>query len=265
LLAQAGAQPFWQQGHDCTLLVRGLLALERGEADAAVEFIARFLRNIPLQNRTQRVDALEVLVQAYVACGNLAEAQEACAELQATAKALGTEPMRAAALFAAGLVAAAQGMHEQALLHLENACNSYARCGALFHIAHAELQVANSLLALGRVRTAEAHAQQACAVYQRLGAAHALEHAQDHLAKIARAASGESELHPRLADLTERELSVLRLVAAGKSNQEIADSLVLSVRTVERHVYNIYQKLGYSGKSARASIAAFAAQNGLRA
>jgi DNA-binding NarL/FixJ family response regulator len=154
-------------------------------------------------------------------------------------------------------------MHEQALPHLENAGGSYARCGDLFQAAHAELQVVHSLLALGRVRAAEPHAQQACAVFQQLGAARALAQAQDSLAQIARAAAGESEAQPTLLDLTEREQSVLRLVAAGKSNQEIAGSLVLSVRTVERHLYNIYQKLGLSGKSARASIAAFAVQNGL--
>ncbi len=44
--------------------------------------------------------------------------------------------------------------------------------------------------------------------------------------------------------LTEREAEVLRLVAAGRTNQEIADELVLSVRTVERHVQNVYGKIG---------------------
>lgn len=264
LLAEASAQPFWQQGHDGTLLIRGIMALERGEADAAVEFTARFLRNIPVQNRTQRAEALEVLVQAHVAGGKLVEAQAACAELQAAAADLGTEPLRAAAQFAAGLIAVAQGAHEQALLHLENARASYARCGASFHVAQAELHASYSLLALGRAQAAAAHAQQACTVFQQLGAARDLAQAQDHLAKIGHAAAGESESRPHLAGLTQRELDVLRLVAAGKSNQEIAADLVLSVRTVERHIYNIYQKLGHSGKSARAAIAAFAVQNGLR-
>lgn len=58
--------------------------------------------------------------------------------------------------------------------------------------------------------------------------------------------------------LTSRERDILRLVAAGRSNQEIANDLVLSVRTVERHLYNIYNKIGASGKSARAAAAAYA-------
>ena len=49
--------------------------------------------------------------------------------------------------------------------------------------------------------------------------------------------------------LTTRELEVLRLVAAGRSNREIADELVLSVRTVERHINNLYAKIGARGKA----------------
>jgi RNA polymerase sigma factor (sigma-70 family) len=59
-----------------------------------------------------------------------------------------------------------------------------------------------------------------------------------------------------LSDLTEREREVLKLVAAGMSNEEIAERLFLSTRTVERHLSNIYAKLRLSGKSARAAAAA---------
>jgi DNA-binding NarL/FixJ family response regulator len=65
------------------------------------------------------------------------------------------------------------------------------------------------------------------------------------------------------ADLTPREAEVLRLLAAGKSNREIAAELVLSIRTAERHIANIYEKLGAHGKSARATAAAFALSHGL--
>jgi len=57
-------------------------------------------------------------------------------------------------------------------------------------------------------------------------------------------------------DLSPRELEVLELVAAGLTNEEIADRLCLSIRTVERHLSNIYAKLGVSGKSGRAAAAA---------
>ena len=56
--------------------------------------------------------------------------------------------------------------------------------------------------------------------------------------------------------LTGREIEVLRLVAQGRSNDECASQLWMSTRTVERHLSNIYLKLGISGKSARAAAAA---------
>lgn len=60
------------------------------------------------------------------------------------------------------------------------------------------------------------------------------------------------------AELTRRELEVLGLVAAGKSNREIAKELVVSVRTVERHIENIYQKVGATGRVSRAIATAYA-------
>jgi DNA-binding NarL/FixJ family response regulator len=56
--------------------------------------------------------------------------------------------------------------------------------------------------------------------------------------------------------LSRRELDVLALVAEGLDNETIAARLHLSVRTVERHLSNVYAKLRVSGKSARAAAAA---------
>jgi len=61
---------------------------------------------------------------------------------------------------------------------------------------------------------------------------------------------------PELPDLSNRELEVLALVAEGLSNEEVAARLYLSVRTVERHLSNVYAKLRVSGKAARAAAAA---------
>jgi len=59
-----------------------------------------------------------------------------------------------------------------------------------------------------------------------------------------------------LSELSEREREVLGLVAAGLTNEQIAERLFLSARTVERHLSNVYAKLRLSGKSARAAAAA---------
>jgi DNA-binding CsgD family transcriptional regulator len=80
---------------------------------------------------------------------------------------------------------------------------------------------------------------------------------QEHEISVAR--------RPYPDDLTEREVEVLRLIAAGKSNQEIAQELVLSLRTVERHISNVYEKIGVHGKAARVSASAFATKHGLTA
>jgi HD-GYP domain-containing protein (c-di-GMP phosphodiesterase class II) len=66
--------------------------------------------------------------------------------------------------------------------------------------------------------------------------------------------------HARPADLTERQVEVLRLVSRGLSNAEIAERLVLSRRTVEHHVQDVYLKIGVA---TRAGAAMFAMQHGL--
>jgi DNA-binding NarL/FixJ family response regulator len=65
------------------------------------------------------------------------------------------------------------------------------------------------------------------------------------------------------AGLTAREREVIRLLASGRSNAEIAAELVLSVRTVERHVANIYGKVGAAGTAARATATAYAHRHDL--
>jgi HD-GYP domain-containing protein (c-di-GMP phosphodiesterase class II) len=64
----------------------------------------------------------------------------------------------------------------------------------------------------------------------------------------------------RPANLTEREVEVLRLISAGQSNRQVAGALTISPKTVGRHVESIY---GKAGVSTRASVALFAMQNGL--
>jgi DNA-binding NarL/FixJ family response regulator len=64
-------------------------------------------------------------------------------------------------------------------------------------------------------------------------------------------------------NLTRREVEVLRLIAVGKSNQEISQELVMSPRTVERHISNIYQKIGATGTVARATATAYALRHSL--
>jgi DNA-binding NarL/FixJ family response regulator len=59
-----------------------------------------------------------------------------------------------------------------------------------------------------------------------------------------------------MARLTGRELEILRLAAEGMTNEGIAQALTLSQRTIERHLSNVYLKLGVSGKAARTAAVA---------
>jgi DNA-binding NarL/FixJ family response regulator len=68
---------------------------------------------------------------------------------------------------------------------------------------------------------------------------------------------------PAAGLLSPREAEVLRLLAQGLSNADIAHRLVLSVRTVERHVANVYAKIGASGRTARAIATAWAHAHGV--
>ena len=66
--------------------------------------------------------------------------------------------------------------------------------------------------------------------------------------------------HELPAGLTAREVEVLRLVAAGRSNRQIAEELIISEHTVARHLQNMFTKLGVSS---RAAATAFAFEHGL--
>jgi DNA-binding CsgD family transcriptional regulator/tetratricopeptide (TPR) repeat protein len=227
LLAQA-------EPHRAVLLVRAALALDRGAPGESAELAQRFLRRVSA-DRLERVPALELLVRAQLALDNRGGADAAAAELDEIADDIGTAPLRAAALLARGRI---EGRAEP----LEDAADLFAECGARYDCANTQLELARALRAQGRSTDAE-RAESA---------------ARDTLATLGvPAPAAERSL------LTRREREVVRLLAAGRSNDEIAQKLVLSVRTVERHVENIYDKIGVSGRSARAAATAWALAHGL--
>ena len=231
------------EGHRLHALHAGLLALDQRDVRGAVEAAHRFLRRAG-DDRFERVAGLELLVRAAVQTGDLEAAIEAAREIRATADAARTGPLLASALLAEGRVEAAAGFHDRARGRLEDAVAAFETAGAPFEAAHAKLELAETLRALGFVQAARVVSASAHAALAGLGAV-----------TIVPTSDG--------GPLSQREREVLGLVAQGSSNEEIAAVLVLSVRTVERHVANIYGKLGLSGRTARAAVTAWAYAHGI--
>src|SRR5262245_6041754 len=249
--------------HPLAVLMRAALSLDQGDVVNAADLVDRFLRRIPPANRAERAAGLELRVRIQLAVGEYAHAQTSLAELQAIATAVATEPLHAAGCFAAGLVAAARGELSTAQQQLEDALDGYRQSGGGFEAACAQLELADVLQRRGRTTAAARQAQAAFAMLAQLGATPAAERAAQLLHALDTATHTPTSTSPNLVGLTPREVEVLCLIAAGKSNQEIADALVLSVRTVERHISTIYQKIGASGKAARAMVTAYALAHGL--
>ena len=124
-----------------------------------------------------------------------------------------------------------------------------------YHSAYARLREAEARLASGDDRAAAATAlRTAHATLVRLGAAARREQAEAlaRRARIPLAGAPEAE---RPFDLTERELTVLERLAAGRTNRQIADELYLSTRTVDMHVRNLLSKLGAANRVEAANTA----------
>jgi DNA-binding CsgD family transcriptional regulator len=241
---------------------RAELALSTGDSAAARSFAEKYLRNLPAEDRMERAIGLELMVRATATMSEFAAAEEPLAELQRIAQHVGVKPIKASAAFAVASLAAARGDHDKSRTSLEDAVGLYERSGAPFEAARARLHLARSLVDLKRQVDAGREAALALQSFRRVGAAREAEAAAAFLADL----EAPSALLGRVsnpAGLSPREIEVLAVVAAGKSNLEIASDLFLSVRTVERHISTIYEKLGAHGKAARAMATAYALKNGL--
>ncbi|MCL4871712.1 MAG: helix-turn-helix transcriptional regulator [Anaerolineae bacterium] len=261
LLTKVESPAFQSLAAGYCLYGRATLALEQTRLETAVNLAGRFLRTLPAENRLERVIGWELLIQAEAQLGHVTQAQMALAELKAAVAHVTTNPMQAAVRYAEGITAAAAADYSLARRCLEDALELWHRAGVPFECGRSRLQLAYTLLSLGQEQAARQQAAKALALFTQLGAE----------AYQARAAAF---LHqpdpptptippPDTPPLTPRELEILSLLAAGLSNQVISHNLVLSVRTVERHISNIYSKLDLTGPAARAAATAYALQHHL--
>ncbi len=239
-------------------LGRAELALSRGEFTAGTDLVERRLRHVPAENRIERAAGLELRVRLAARTG--ADATAPLAELRRIAEEVGTAPLLGWAFAASGMHAAGGGLHDQARRELEDAVSCFERSGAPFEASRARIELARSLQVQMRLAEAAEEAQLALDTFRRLGADREAARAISLLQGLGLPGPAVPAVNP--AGLTPREIDVLKLIAAGKSNHEIAAILVLSLRTVERHLSNIYSKIDADGKAARAAAVAYAFRNG---
>ncbi len=225
------------------------LRLAQGEVKAAATAIRGALDDC--QTRAIRSRLLPAHVEIMVAAGDFQTARASASELAAIAEELDAPFLHAAAAQARGLVLLADDDAKAALVALRQAWRAWQEIEVPYEAARARVLMGLACRALGDTDGAEMEFDAARWVFQQLEA----------LPDLARV-EAFSRLDPakQASGLTARELQVLRLVAAGKSNRAIGVELFISERTVERHLSNIFTKLDVSS---RASATAYAYEHQL--
>jgi DNA-binding CsgD family transcriptional regulator len=221
-----------------------LMRLAQGDRDAAAAAIRRVVGETtePLK----RAALLPAYVEIMLAVGDVEIARTACGQLEEIAERQGSDLLGAMSAHARGATALTEGDTQAALVALRNAWRVWQELEAPYEAARARVLVALACRALGDADTAALELEAARGVFAQLGAAPDLS-SVDSLTR--RAAHADSH------GLTARELEVIRLVAAGKSNREIASALVISKHTVARHLQNIFAKLSVSSRTAASAFA----------
>jgi LuxR family transcriptional regulator, maltose regulon positive regulatory protein len=246
----AEAEELFGQTSEHPLAQRGLaeLSLDRDDPVTARDLLEPLLRRVPMESRTSRAAPLELLVRAEAAVGDYQAAAEHLVELRSIVDAVPTQPLRASVSYSEGLVAAGSGEAERARDHFENAVHLFERSHAPVEAERARLELARALHAGGRTDAAEREARAALGRLEEVGALIEIERAQALLGAISvRTTNGPGREH---TPLTTRQVEVLRLVADGLGDRDIAARLTLSEHTVHRHVANIYVRLGCSSRAA---------------
>ena len=218
-----------------------LLRLGRGSVQAAAAMVRRCLAES--QEDAKRVEVLVAAVEILLAAGDQEHAASAADELGRLAEAHRTPVVDAFAAQTRAMVDLDEGRPDAAVTAARKALRPWLAMRAPYEEARTRVLIANACRALGDDESADREADAARVLFRKLGA----------VPDIARGQEREEVLSPR-------EVEVLRLVATGATNRAIAAELVLSERTVDRHVSNILAKLGVSS---RASATAYAVERKL--
>lgn len=219
-----------------------LLRLAQGRTDAASNIVTAALDDAS-GKRLARAWLLPAEVQVAVAVGDLDRAGAAVAELTGTAAAFDSPVLAGAAATAAGRLQLATG-DPAASFSLRAAIRQWHELDVPYEVAIARLLLGQACRQCGDEAGAREAFAAAEALFTRLGATVDL--------RATRALTAGGDLP---GGLTAREVEVLRLVAAGRSNKAIAAELFLAEKTVARHLSNIFTKIGVSSRAAATAYA----------
>jgi len=247
------------ESHPLKQLYSAFLYFDRQEYEKALDIAERYLRRFSLIERAERTVVLELLIRINIKLGKLEQADKLLDELKEISNSINTLPLKAAVLSAEGYLYFAQKNYEQAKKNLEDAVDIYDKIKSAFESSRTRVLLSEVLINLDKFAQAEGELNTASSKFRELGAEKDFEKAKFTLKNLYKENAADKNKY----EFTGRELEVLRLIAEGKNNEEIAEKLFLSIRTVEKHLTNIYSKVGVSGKSARAYVASYAIKHNL--
>ena len=231
---------------------RALALLAQGRLQDAQRDIERAVASAP--DPLSAAPLLEPAVEVAIAAGAVETARTHAERLRAVADEFRSPMLEALATRADARVRLAADDPTGAAAGLRRAFAAWRLLDAPYEVARTRVLLAEALAALGDATAAANDVAAARSTFTSLGAA------PDLSALDRRWGATDARRAP--AGLTPRELEVLRLLAAGRSNRAIAEALVLSEKTVARHVSNIFDKLDVSS---RAAATAYAYEHGLQA
>ena len=218
------------------------LRLAQGRIEAAAAGIRRALDGA--RDKPAAAALLPHRIEIALATGELDEAASGADRLGEIAEEFHSPGMLACAATARGAVFLARGDARAAVTELRDAIGAWLLLDCPYEVARARVLSAAGLQMLGDEDGATFELEAARKTFEDLGAL-------PDCRRVTQLLRGD----PRPGGLTEREIEVLRLIAAGRSNKEIASELVISERTVARHVSNIFTKVGVPSRAAAASFA----------
>ena len=223
-----------------------LMRLAQGNRDTAATSIRRVVGETT--DRLRRAALLPAFAEIMLAVGELEEARSACRELEQICQECESDMLRAMLAVTRGAVDLAAGDAAGALVSLRGASKAWTELEAPYEAARARVLVGSACRELGDEEAFALELEGARAAFDELGAA-------PDVAAVDSVTGTPAETHGLTHGLTARELQVLRLVAAGRSNREIASELVISEHTVARHIQNIFRKLGVGSRTAATAFA----------